>query len=137
MGITMGANLSNASFLDKATSFIFRWFFSTNHKCGVLISFVLGVHKPYRNTVTVKPKVARLKFSKGVKRTFPVDIILSLGKRTFVMISPFGGASPGDSNTICPGHLNNLLCGVKRLCMAQDSADTIGLNVVRSQDLEE
>ena len=28
----MAANLSNASFLDKATHFIFRWFFSTNHK---------------------------------------------------------------------------------------------------------
>ena len=28
----IGASLSNASFLDKATSFIFRWFFSTNHK---------------------------------------------------------------------------------------------------------
>ena len=88
----MEANL-NKTTLEKITSFAFRWLFSTNHKCGVLISFALGVHKPCRNTVTVKPKVARLKLSKGVKRTFPVDVILSLGKRTLARISPFGGAS--------------------------------------------
>ena len=117
-------------------SFVSRWIFSTNHKCGVWTSFALETHKSYRDTVTVKPKVARLKFSKGVKRTSSVDIILSLGKRTFVMISPFCGASSGNSDIIWPGHLNNLLCGVKRLCMTQDSADNIGLSVVRSQDLE-
>lgn len=83
-----------------------------------------------------KPKVACLKFSKGVKRIFLVDIILSLAKRTFVMISPFSGASLGDSNSICPGYLNNLLFGEK-LCITQDYADIIGFNVVRSQYLEE
>lgn len=102
-----------------------------------MISFALGTYKPYRNAVTVKLKVAHLKFSKGVKRTLPVDIILSLGKRTFIMISLIREASSGDSNIIPLGHLNNLLYGVKRLCMTQACSDSIRFNVVRSQILEE
>lgn len=80
--------------------------------------------------------MARLIVSKGVKQIFPVNTIMSLEKRSFIMISSFCGASPRDSNNICTGHLNNLLCGVKRLCMTRGYADTIGLNVVRSQNLE-
>ena len=129
----MQANTQSSSFY----SFVSRWIFSTNHKCGVLISFALGVYKPYRNIVTVKPKVTRLKFSRGVKRTYSVDFFLSLGKRTFIMISSVCGASSRNLNVIRLGHLNNLLCGVKRLCMIQDHADNIRFSVVRSQDLEE
>ena len=102
-----------------------------------MISFALGAYKPYRNAVIVKPKVAHLKFSKRAKRTLPVDIILSLGKRIFMMISLIREASSGDLNTIPLSHLNNLLYGVKRLRMTQAYSDSTGFNVVRSQILEE
>ena len=133
----MGVTAHNQTTLEKITSFVFRWLFSTNHKCGVLISFVLGDCNLYRNTVTVKHKIIHLKFSKEMKRILFVDIILSLGKRTFIIISSFGEASSGNSNIIWSSHLNNLLCGVKGLCMIQNYKNNIRFSVVKSQDLEE
>jgi hypothetical protein len=118
-------------------NFIVRFFFSTNHKCGVLDSFILGGYKLYRKAVTVKPKVTRLKFSKGVKRTFSVDVFLSLGKRISIMISPFGGAGLVNPDSVQPGHRNNLPCGANWLPMTQGKMYDVGLSVVRSQGLEE
>jgi len=80
--------------------------------------------------------VTRLKFSKGVKQTFLEDVILSLEKQTFIMISLISGASLKDLNIICSGHLTNLLCEVKKLCMTQDYIDNIRFNVEKSQGLE-
>lgn len=102
-----------------------------------MISFALGVYKPYRNIVTVKSKVARLKFSKRVKQSFPVDVILSLEKRTLIMVSLFCGVSLRTAYIIWLGHLNSLFCGVKGLCMAQYFVGSIGFSVVRPKNLEE
>jgi hypothetical protein len=120
-----------------AYNFVVRWLFSTNHKCGVLDSFILGDYKPYRKAVTVKPKVIRLKFSKGVKRTFSVDVFLSSGKRTSIIISLFCGAGSRNPDAVQPSHRNNLLCGANWLPMTQDEMYDVGFSVVRSQGLEE
>jgi flagellar biosynthesis protein FlhB len=77
--------------------------------CGVLDSFILGDYKPYRKAVTIKPKVTRLKFSKGVKRILSVDVFLSSGKRIFIMVFPSVGAGSRNSDAVQPGHRNNLL----------------------------
>lgn len=125
----------NEKMNSEMYNFAVRWLFSTNHKCGVLTSFVLLTYQPYRNTVTVKPKVARLKFSRGVKRTFPVNVTLSLGIRTLIMITSIGEASSRGSDLFCPGHLNILLCGGKRLCMTKDQTKFIWFSVVGSKGL--
>ena len=82
--------------IDNNTSsiyqFVSRWFFSTNHKCEVKASFVIGVEVPYRNAVTVKPFKAHLKYSKKVKQLIKVIFIESLGKQISIMVSPICGA---------------------------------------------
>lgn len=132
----MGAIATNATTLDKVTSFIFRWLFSTNHKCGALSSSALGTDKSYRYAVTVKPEVAHLKLSKRVMRTFSVVVSLSLGKRTFIMASPFCGARSGISGIIFCIYLNNLFCGVKELRIEYRIWDKSGFSAARTKGLE-
>jgi hypothetical protein len=100
-------------------------------------SFVLMDYKPYRKAVTIKPKVTCLKFSKGVKRTFSVDVFLSSGKRTSIMISTWGVAGSRNPDAVQPGYRNNLLRGANWLPMTQDKIYDVGLSVVGSQGLEE
>lgn len=47
--------MNSASFNNTTYNFFVRWFFSTNHKCGVLASLVPRAGVLYRNAVTVKP----------------------------------------------------------------------------------
>jgi len=119
-------------------NFMVRWLFSTNHKCGASASLVLGVRIFYRNSVTVKPLVIHLKYSKRIKQTIEVFSILSLGKRTFMMISPIRGA--GVFKNLYKEqrfHLNNLFCGVKGLIMKLVYLPLIRYSAALSQDLEE
>jgi Reverse transcriptase (RNA-dependent DNA polymerase) len=122
---------------QKIYNFAVRWLFSTNHKCGVLIPFDLGADRSYKNAAIVKSEVAHPKFSKRVKRTPPLDVILSLGKQTSVMTISFSGASSVSSGIICPVHLIILLCGGKGLRMVQGCTDDAGFGAARSEGLGE
>jgi len=114
--------------IDNKTSsiykFVSRWLFSTNHKCGALASLIREALIPclrgsylYRGSVTVKPLSVHLKYSRGIKRFVRVDSFISIGKRTFMMTSPIGGAGNKIGNLIINSwsHLSNLFCGVKGL----------------------
>ena len=133
----MGAIATNATTLDKVTSFIFRWLFSTNHKCGVLVSFVLGGCNLYNCMVIIKPGTTHLKFSKGVKRVCPVVTLMSLGKRTPIITPSFGGANQYGLDEIFPGFRSNLHCGVKRPCESGCFKDQVGIGVAGSKGLGE
>ena len=131
----MGAIATNATTLDKVTSFIFRWLFSTNHKCGVLISFVLGGDIPSRRMVPSKPVGAHSKFSRRVKHAFMVVCILSLGKRIPIMISSFGEATFQGSDKSFLVYLSTLFCGRKSPCYIRGLKGRIGFNTLDSQGL--
>lgn len=131
----METNL-NKTTLEKVTSFIFRWLFSTNHKCGVEISLCLeGLSKPYRCMVPVKPKVAHQKYSKGVKRTFSVDVFLSSGKRTPMMTTPFGGADSRSPGIPSSGQRSTLFCGGKRPFCSEITNGLAGFSAAAPQGL--
>ena len=108
----MQANTETYSFY----SFISRWIFSTNHKCGVKASSVPGIRVSYRNAVTVKSIVTYLKYSRKVKPTIQIILIASLGKQILTMVSPICGV--GYENSLEKKkqvYLNILFCGGKGL----------------------
>jgi hypothetical protein len=119
-------------------NFVVRWLFSTNHKCGVLASLVPGAGVLYRNAVTVKPLAVHLKFSKRAKRANWVLPMLSLGKQTFIMISPIRGADLlANSSKTQWLYLNILFCGGKGQCIELNCLCFARNCAVVSQDLEE
>jgi hypothetical protein len=118
-------------------NFITRWFFSTNHKCGVLISSVLGGYNPYRHTVTIKLKVTHSNFNRGVKRTFPVNAVMSLGKRTSIITTSFSEANLYDSEEVFSSQRSTLLYGGKRPCDSGILKDRFGFSAANSQSLGE
>jgi len=120
-------------------NFAVRWLFSTNHKCGVSISFVLGACKLYRCTFSIKPEVTHPKFSTRVKQTSLVDSYMSSGKRISIMTTSFGGAGSVSCITSsrgiwCLDRLSNLLCGVEGTCGSKVNSNS-GCNVVSSKGL--
>jgi group II intron reverse transcriptase/maturase len=120
-------------------SFVSRWIFSTNHKYGVKASSVPGVSVHYRNIVTVKPVITYLKFSRKVKSIITVIPAVSLGKQTFIMVSPICGA---DYNSNLSkekwAYLNNLFCEGKGLCIGLNCLFLFArYDAVISQGLEE
>jgi group II intron reverse transcriptase/maturase len=128
--------------IDNNTSsiykFVSRWFFSTNHKCGVKAPSVLGVSVPHWNVVTVKPLVIHLKYNKRIKQTIKVIPVVSLGKRTFIMVSPIRGVgyiSNLDKEKWV--YLNILFCGGKRLHIDLNFFFVVRNDAVVSQGLEE
>ena len=117
--------------------FVSRWFFSTNHKCGVKASPVPRVSVPYRNVVTVKPVVIHLKYSRRVKQTIKVIPVVSLRKRISIMVSPICGAgylSNMDKEKWV--YLNILFCERKGLHTDLNFFSVVRYYAVVSQDLE-
>lgn len=134
----MGATTANATTLDKVTSFIFRWLFSTNHKCGVLASFVLGeLTSSIGACIPIKLAVIYLKYSKKIKRTVPVDCVKSLAKRTSIMTSSFSEACHKSTDIIPLGYLSTLFCGGKRTRLVKRATVCIGYGAATSKGLGE
>jgi hypothetical protein len=129
----MGATTSNNTFY----SFVTRWLFSTNHKCGASISSTPKIRVFYKKVVIVKPLNIYPKFSKEIKRFSVVFIFVSLGKRISKMISSFGGAVDiGKPWNVKWSYLSKLLCGLKGLPIRLGLCYIPRFCAALSQDLE-
>ena len=130
----MGATTSNNTLFNFAT----RWLFSTNHKCGALSSLTLKLDVVYKKAVIVNSLNIYSKYSKKIKRFSRIFTSVSLGKRTFIMISPIRGAvNIGKPWDVKWSHLSNLLCEMKRLLMGFNFCYISRYCAALSQDLEE
>lgn len=131
-------NSNNSFYKSSIYKFIIRWFFSTNHKCGVKTSSVLGASTLYRNAVTVKPLIIYLKYSKKIKQIFKVFIVKSLGKRTSIWVSSIRKACylniMDKKKWVYP---SILFYGEKRLHIDLSCFFNVRNNLIVSQNLEE
>lgn len=94
--------------------FVSRYFFSTNHKCGVLISFESRGECALWWFCNDTRFSAYQKVSMRAKRLNSVNSSLSIGKQTPIMATFFGEA--GDVGNLVGSYFtlsNNLSCGVK------------------------
>ena len=86
--------------INPVYQFITRFFFSTNHKCGALVSLNQEAILLYGRIVTVKPLSTYQKYSMEVKRLSVVNANISLGKRTPTMTSSISEAGNKIGNLV-------------------------------------
>lgn len=94
--------------------FVSRYFFSTNHKCGVLVSLEPKDGCTLWRVCNDKLLSTYRKFNTKVKRLSLVDSSLSIGKQTSIIATFFGEAgNVGNLVRAWSTQSNSLLCGVK------------------------